>query len=182
MRRASLCLSLLFLSLFLTAMPAFADLNGATVTVNYLYPEQNDIYEVLGMGTVTSGGFTVNSFGQHDFTVYPDEITLTNVSGEDIQFTTADFNGYGLVVDSGGTPITGVTIAYNDIAGFDASRITFDGTDVWLNLEGLTTTPGLDLQLDLQFASGTTPEPSSITLFGLGVLSLAGVARRKLRL
>ncbi len=50
MRRCLIGLSLLLL--FVAATPAFADLAGATVTVNYLYPEQNDIYEVLGTGTV----------------------------------------------------------------------------------------------------------------------------------
>ncbi len=175
MKRAALLASLLLLFV-LSGIPAFADLNGANVTVNYLYPEINDIYEVLGTGTVTPGGFTVNSFGQHDFTVFPGDLTLTNVAGEDINFTSADFNGYGVVVNSGGTAISGVTIGFNDISGFDLTRVTFDATDVWVNLQGLTTTPGEDLQLDLQF----TPEPSSIALLGTGLIAALGVARRKL--
>jgi len=77
MKRAAL-LVLLFLFV-LSGLPAFADLDGATVTVNYLYPEINDIFQVLGTGVVTSGGFTVNSFGQHDFTVFPNDLVLTNV-------------------------------------------------------------------------------------------------------
>lgn len=174
MKRAAL---FLFLLLFvLSGIPAFADLDGANVTVNYLYPEINDIYQVLGTGVVTPGGFTVNSFGQHDFTVFPGDLVLTNVAGTDINFTAADFNGYGLVVNSGGNAITGVTIGFNDISGFDLSRVTFDATDVWINLQGLTTTPGEDLQLDLQFV----PEPGSIALLGTGLLAGFGVVKRKL--
>jgi hypothetical protein len=175
MKRAALLVSLLLLFV-LSGIPAFADLNGANVTVNYLYPEINDIYQVLGSGVVTPGGFTVNSFGQHDFTTFPSDLVLTNVAGENINFTGADFNGYGLVVDSGGTAITGVTIGFNNITGFDLTRVTFDATDVWINLQGLTTTPGQDLQLDLQFA----PEPGSIALLGTGLVAAFGVARRKL--
>jgi len=174
MKRAAL-LVLLFLFV-LSGLPAFADLDGATVTVNYLYPEINDIFQELGTGVVTSGGFTVNSFGQHDFTVFPNDLVLTNVFGSDVNFTAADFNGYGLVVDSGGTAITGVTIGFNNISGFDLSRVTFDATDVWINLQGLTTTPGQDLQLDLQFA----PEPGSIALLGTGLVAAFGVVRSKL--
>ncbi len=149
MKRAALLVSLLLLFV-LSGIPAFADLDGANVTVNYLYPEINDIYQVLGTGVVTPGGFTVNSFGQHDFTTFPSDLVLTNVAGFDINFTAADFNGYGMVVNSGGTAITGVSIAFNDISGFDLSRVTFDATDVWVNLQGLTTTPGEDF--DLRFA------------------------------
>src|ERR1051325_7498831 len=102
MRRSALLVSLLLLFV-LSGVPAFADLDGANVTVNYLYPEIDNIYQVLGTGDVNSGGFTVNSFGQHDFTVFPSDLVLTNVAGQDINFTSADFNGYGLVVNSGGT-------------------------------------------------------------------------------
>ncbi len=180
MKRITLTLSLLLL-VTLASGSALADLNNANVTVNYLYPEINDIYEVLGTGTVTSAGFTVNSFGQHNYTVYPSEIDLTNVSGGNINFTAADFNGYGLVVNSGGTPITGVTLLYSDVPGFTLSDVTFDGTDVWLNMEGLTTSPGLDLQLGLQFGGGTVPEPSSLLLLGSGVAAIFGFVRKKLR-
>jgi PEP-CTERM motif len=182
MQRLTLKLGLLLLLLLtLTAVPAFADLANANVTVNYLYPEINDVYEVLGTGTVTDSGFTVNSFGQHDFTVFPDEITLTNVSGGNVNFTAADFNGYGVVVNFGGSPITGVTLEFTDISGFDISRVTWDSNDVWVNLQGLTTTPGLDLQLGLEFGGGggTTPEPSSILLMGSGLAAVVGFSRRK---
>jgi hypothetical protein len=174
MKRAALLLCLL--AFVLSGLPAFADLDGANVTVNYLYPEINDVFQVLGTGVVTPGGFNVNSFGQHDFTTFPTDLVLTNVAGENINFTAADFNGYGLVVNSGGSAITGVTIGFNDIDGFDLSRVTFDATDVWINLQGLTTTPGKDLELDLQFV----PEPGSIMLLGSGLLAAFGVVRRKL--
>ena len=175
MRRAALLASLLLLFV-LSGVPAFADLDGANVTVNYLYPEIDQIYQVLGTGDVTPGGFTVNSFGQHDFTVFPNDLVLTNVFGSDVNFTSADFNGYGLVVNSGGTAITGVSIAFNNISGFDLSRVTFDGTDVWINLQGLTTSPGEALDLSLQFV----PEPGSIALMGTGLIAAFGVVRRRL--
>jgi uncharacterized protein YjbI with pentapeptide repeats len=175
MKRAALLVSLLLL-FALSAVPAFADLDGANVTVNYLYPEIDQIYQELGTGVVTPGGFTVNSFGQHDFTTFPTDLVLTNVFGSDVNFTGADFNGYGLVVNSGGTAITGVTLGFNNISGFDLSRVTFDATHVWVNLEGLTTTPGRDLELDLEFV----PEPGSIMLLGSGLVAAFGVARRKL--
>jgi PEP-CTERM motif len=179
MRRSVLCACLLLVAL--SGVHAFADLNGANVTVNYIYPNIGTIYQVLGTGTVTGGGFTVNSFGQHDFTTYPTDITLTNVLGQDVMFIPASFNGYQLVVNSGGSAITGFSVAFNDIAGFVPSDVSFDATDVWINLQGLTTTPGLDLQLDLNFGS-TVPEPGTLIMFGSGVLGLAGMLRRKINL
>lgn len=183
MKALALKLSLLLVVLSL-AVPAFAsvdNLDGANVTVNYLYPEIGDIYQVLGTGDVNSGGFTVNSFGQHDFTVYPDEFTLTNVAGTDITFTPADFNGYGIVVNMGGSPITGVFLEFSNIDGFDISRVTFDDHNVWVNLEGLVTHPGLALEVGLEFGEGTVPEPGTWLLLGSGVVTLIGFARRRLR-
>ena len=159
---------------------AFASgLDGDNVTVNYLYPDMSTVYQVLGTGTVTPSGYTVNSFGQHNYTVFPTDITLTNVVGSDVNFLTATFNGYQLINNSGSPAITGVTVAFSDITGFSASDVTFDSTDVWLNLQGLTTTPGLDLQLDLQFATAT-PEPATLVLFGTALLAMAPLVLKRI--
>jgi hypothetical protein len=148
-------------------------LDGDNVTVNYLYPDIGTIYQTLGTGTVTSAGFTVNSFGQHNYTVYPSEITLTNVFSSDVYFLSASFNGYELIDNTGSPAITGVSVAFSDIAGFSSSDVSFDPTHVWLNLQNLTTTPGLDLELDLQFGSTQTPEAATLLLFGTAVLGIA---------
>lgn len=170
----------LAIALFVFAGQAFAgSLDGDTVTVNYLYPDINTVYQVLGTGTVTPAGFTTNSFGQHNFTVYPSEITLTNVVGQDVNFLSASFNGYQMVNDTGSPAITGVSVAFSDVAGFSASDVSFDATDVWLNMQGLVTTPGLDIQLDLQFASAT-PEPGTLLLFGTALLGMAPLILRRI--
>jgi hypothetical protein len=162
--------------LLLSGAPAFADLLGDSVTVNYLYPDINSVYTTLGSGTVTAGGFTVNSFSQHDFTVFGSEIDLSNVNAGDVFFLSSSFNGYQLINNSGGDAITGVSIITNNISGFDASRISFDANDVWVNLHDLTTTSGLDLQLGLNFNS--VPEPGTLAALGVGLAAI-GVLRRK---
>ncbi len=63
---------------------ARADLIGQSVEIDYLYPTQADIYQVLGTGIVTGPGYTVNSFGQHNYTVTGSQITLLNVAGSEV--------------------------------------------------------------------------------------------------
>jgi hypothetical protein len=162
--------------MLLSAAPTFADLIGDNVTVNYLFPNIDTVFQTLGTGTVTAGGFTTNSFGQHDFTVFGSELDLTNVFGFNVFFLSASFNGYEMINNSGDPAITGVSIALNNVAGFDASRISFDATHVWVNMQSLTTNAGPDLKLDLSFAS--VPEPGTFVVLGVGLGAL-GVLRRK---
>jgi len=181
MRTKRTVISSLAVVLFVFAGRTFAsDLNGNSVTVNYLYPNMSTVYQTLGTGTVTGAGFTTNSFGQHQFTVFPSEITLTNVLGSDVNFLIGSFNGYQMIDNTGSPAITGVTVAFNDVAGFTASDVSFDATDVWINMQGLTTTPGLDLQLDLQFASTSVPEPGSLLLFGTALLGMAPLVLKRI--
>jgi hypothetical protein len=169
----------LLLPLFFCA-PAFADLSDANVTVNYLYPDMGTIFQVLGTGTVTDSGFKVDFENEEQFAVYPNTLQLFNLTGGYISVDPADFNGFQLAVNAGGSPITGITIEFSNISGFDLSRVTFNSDDVWINLEGLTLNPGgLDLQLGLDFSSSTTPEPTSILLFTSGIAAAWGVCRRR---
>jgi len=154
-------------------------LDGDNVTVNYLYPDSSTVYQNLGTGTVSAAGFTVNSFGQHNYTVFPSEITLTNVLGQDVNFLSAAFNGYELIDNTGSPAITGVTVGFSDVAGFDASRVSFDATHVWLNMQSLITTPGEDIELDLQFGTVTTPEPATLLLFGTALLGMAPLVLKR---
>jgi len=161
------------------AVSARADLIGQSVEIDYLYPTQADIYQVLGTGTVTGPGYTVNSFGQHDYTVTGSQITLLNVAGEEVTFLSAIFNGYGLT-ETGGSPatITGVTVdSATDVSGFDSSRVSFDSTDVFLNMQSLSTEAGQEVVLDLQFGSSSVPEPGTLGFLGLGLAAM-GIVRR----
>lgn len=183
MKRTRFLLLALAASALLAGTQAFAnDLTGDNVTVNYLYPDIGTVFQNLGSGNVTASGFTVNSFGQHNYTVYPAEITLTNVAGFDITFLSASFNGYQLINNSGSPAITGVTVAFSDVAGFTSSDVTWNATNVWLNMQSLVTTPGLDIQLDLQFGPAPEPATSSLLFFELlGAAALFGLKTKAWR-
>ena len=125
--------------LVLSALPASAGLIGQPVTVDYIYPDQATVYQVLGSGTVTAGGFTVNSYGQHNVTVTDSQFILQNVFDSSVNFTPASFNGYEVIE-------TAVPRHYrfhrrwrDKISGFDASRVSFDGTHLFVNMHDLTT-------------------------------------------
>lgn len=165
--------------LVLSALPAHAGLIGQSVTVDYIYPNQSTVLDVLGTGSVTAGGFTVNSFGQHNVTVTDAQIMLQNVAGTSINFVTAAFNGYELI-EAGGSPvtITGVAVdSATNVSGFDASRVSFDATHVFLNMHDLTTQNLQEVVLDLQFGSSSVPEPISAGMVGFG-LAVTGLVRR----
>ncbi len=164
--------------LLLCAGQAFADLIGDTVTVDYLYPDISTVFQVLGTGTVTAGGFTVHTgpSGMFNYTVFGSEVALTFDIGA--HFLPASFNGWELINDTGSPAINGVTVGFFDVPGFDDSRVTFDATHVWLNMADLVASPGQDVQLDLRFA---TPEPTTIALLGLGVGALGFLRYRLFR-
>lgn len=175
--RSTVALSIAMVALL--AAPARAGLLSQPVEVDYLFPTIGDVNPVLGTGTVTAGGFTVNSFGQHNYTVSDTQIVLQNVHGDDISFTAADFNGYELI-ETGGSPaiISGFSVnAATNVTGFNSSRVTFDATHVWLNMQDLVTSAGQGVVLDLTFGTSTVPEPGSFAFVGLGAAALALMRR-----
>ncbi len=167
------------LVLVMAVAPASAGLISQPVEVDYLYPTIGTILGTMGTGTVTAGGFTVNSFDQHDYTVFDTQIVLRNVTSGSIYFTSSTFNGYGLTL-TGVAPVTisGVTVnSATNVSGFDSSRISFDSTHVWLNMQSLETYPNEAVVLDLSFADTSVPEPATAWLVGLTLVG-AGLVRR----
>jgi len=161
----------------------------------------------INFGYIVSDTFTLastNTVSGFDFTVwaYPGDTALT----VDWSITSAEFGGttYG----SGTASLTSSFISSNQY-GYDIDSLSASGLNVvvgagtyWLNLQNATTAFGDPLFWDensglssaSESAIGTiaseafdirgqgpeSPEPSSILLFGSGILGLAGLLRRKL--
>ena len=166
--------------------PAHAQgLNGQMVNVTILYPNKATVYENEGTQTVTATGATfLDKYGNTTTTVTPGQVVFTCTSSG--TFSPATFNGFQ-IAETGGAPatITGVSLnPSSSLAGFDASRISFDTKDVFANVQGLSFVQGQNVTLDLSFLPPTpaaVPEPSATLTFALAALGLGGlmVAARK---
>lgn len=171
----------------LTAFTAKADLIGQPVEVYYDYPTIGSVFATLGTGTVTAGGITLGnppmSSPTSDYTVFGAQIVLENVFNETLNYGSATFNGY-VLTETGGSPaaITGVSIdRTTNVSGFTSSDVSFDSTDVYLNMQGLQPAPTQEVVLDLNFGSiSSVPEPGTVGLLyaGLALAVLHKAARR----
>lgn len=124
-----------------------------------------------------------------DVDVAASQIVIANslTGNTTANFPSSSFSGLNLF-DSSHTvdTITGVSInPASNLAGFDASRLTFDADNVYTNLQGLTFQPDTRLILDVTFApevSAAAPEPSPFALIALiGSIGLAVRARKHMQ-
>lgn len=172
----------------LAALPARADLIGQPVDVSFVYPDVGSILQDQGVQTISSGGatysFVYNSAPEINTLVTPGQIEITNVTGSDLFFDLADFNGIQ-VSEVGDFPdaISGVSLdaGATTLAGAASVPVTFDASDVYVNLAGVDFSSGAVLAFDLTFSGSQpsgAPEPASLALAATG---LAAVTLRKRR-
>ena len=161
----------------------------------------------INFGYVVSDTFVLsvaNTIQSFNFWVwaYPGDTALT----VDWSITSQEFGG---TTFGSGTASLSSTFVSSNQYGYDIDKLSASGLDLelgsgtyWLNLQNATTLFGDPLYwdensgrssasesavgtiaseaFDVNACGGFIPEPSSILLFGSGILGLAGVLRRKL--
>jgi hypothetical protein len=162
----------------LSATPASAALLlGKTVELSHQFP-------ALGSPDFGVNNFTVGTSAPVDYagiaTYFATDTTFNmNVfCGQGCGWTTTSFNGF-VLSDVFGTvdAFTGVAInAATNYLGFDASRISFDANNIYVNLQGLTANG--TITLDINGAAGGVPEPAAWAMMLAG-FGLVGVAMRR---
>ena len=159
------------------AAPANAALLlGKTIQLSYLFPDQGSIFEGPNNNTVGTTGDTV-FFGLVHAT--PGDRTLTvTLPGFSGGFSGGSFNGVRLH-DAFNTvaAFTSVTVSsLSNVAGFDASRVSFDADNIYLNFSGLNIRSDFFAQVDI---GGGVPEPAAWALMIAGFGLVGAAARRR---
>ena len=160
-------------------------LMGKTVSFTYLFPNISTVIGfpadgnyVVGAGVEIPNGFAVGE-GSLDIS---DSNILADFSIF-IGYGPALFHGFR-ITDVNGTiaSFTSVSVdAITNMVGFDASRVTFDADNIWVNWQGLGSDPNTVVSININGGGGgTVPEPTSLALFAAALFA-AGVLRRKAR-
>jgi PEP-CTERM motif len=175
---------------FALALPAAAapSLIGDNVTINWLFPDTSTLFATT---TVTvGGGVEVTCPGPDPLCsgfVLPTtidigatSIVVTEAAGS--AWNPAAFNGLDFTsLDFGpGIILTGFSL-FSDLAGLNASRISFTDHSISFNAEDLSfRTAPYTIRLDLITNVLPVPEPSTFALLGLA-LAAAVLTRRGAR-
>ncbi len=168
-----------------TARAQSLDGQAVTVTQNAYTP--TTIFRNLGTQTVTPTGVDFSAvLGAITITVTPNQVVFTTRPGSTVEYTAAPFNGFQ-IAQTGALPasFTSVTLdAASNVNGFDASRISFDSTNIFVNFQGLRALSDQSVTLNLGFAPAVAavPEPSewlAMCMAGTSVMGLMVRARRR---
>jgi hypothetical protein len=168
--------------------PARAGFLGNTVGATFNDPDLATVFANLGTAVVGPGIEFPNAapFGAFGLDLSDTNIRIAVTDPTNLRFTFAAnaFNGYVFTSVGGTIPaITGVSVnPETNLAGFTASRLTFDANHIMVNLSGLVfigplnTLPLSVVSIDVQFAPTAVPAPPTL-LLGLVGVGCAGVAR-----
>ena len=171
----------------LPALASGAGLLGTTVDVRYHYDDGALTLNTLDAVVVAAGTELTCPGGADlcqaltaptqtlDLGASTIRYEFTGLNGATGGFNNVPVNGFAFESLFSGTTVTGVQLSTN-IAGLDASRLSFAAHSVQLDMHGLAMGPQAFFQLDLQTAP--VPEPASAALL-LGGLALFAARRRR---
>jgi hypothetical protein len=164
---------------------AHAGLINTTLTATYQFPALAAVYPlsswspptfVVGAGQETDGNIEGVTHLLVNFSNASLTITLDTVLANPT-WNTAAFNGplftSVLPLDIASASVDAVTT----MAGFDASRVSFDANNIAINWDGLGYVDGTVVQVDFVLAAAA--EPVSISMFGLGLVGLIAARRNR---
>jgi len=165
-------------SWMLVAAPASALFTGDVLNATYFYPTATSVYQNLGSQTPNPTATFVFSNGIKAV-ANPSNIALFLNPNT---FGTAAFNG-AVFTDLTQSNIIGVSLdGSSNLAGFDASRLTFTSNSISFNLQGLSNIPQSFIKANVQFGTGlgAVPEPATwaMLLVGFGGIGVAARSRR----
>ncbi len=168
-------LALLVVLVSAAAIPVRADvLAGDLIRTWELYPDLSTIYggpvDVIDPGTILA----FPSFAPI-VNIFFNDVNITIQMARDATAFTSAFNGFRFF-DVSEAPIGSVALdGATNVPGIDASRVTFDAQDIYVNFSGITYSTGQEVSLDVQAA----PEPSYLMLLVIAALLMLGFRRQK---
>jgi PEP-CTERM motif len=174
-------------ALLLPALASAAGLLGSTVDVRYHFENGPQVFHTLDSVLVGAGAELSCPGAAQICQVLTAPTQALDIGDRSIRYT---YDGAGSGFDAipingfafeslfdAGTVITGVTLTTGNIAGLDASRISFSAHSVQVDMRGLGLgAPQAFFQLDLQTVP--VPEPASVALL-LGGLALLAARQRR---
>lgn len=168
-------LSILFGSLIASGVAQASSLEGKTLGFQILFPTISDV-----ASDPLNGNYLVGPGVEIDNPLVTGNFSDTNLRA-DFHASFTYYAGYSFVgwhfFDVLGTigSFTGASLnSDTNIIGIDASRITFDANNIWVNLRGLSVTPSTVVSIDVSSIPSSVPEPEaySMLLAGLGLLGV----------
>ena len=163
---------------------AHAFVIGDTVHGEYLDPDKSTVSANLGNAVVGAGSEYSLVFDGIPITVDFDDDTLSLIfsPGGPTSFSSPTFTGLHFsdalnnIADIGNVNISGISNLV-----FGLSRVDFDANNIFINLAGLDVSPDSSVTFRITHEEPSTdmPLPGTISLLGLGLLSVSLIRKAK---
>jgi len=154
-----------------------------TVEVRVLYPDKNTIYASLGDQILEPGSTDIFALQNAQVFFFVTENSLQikdNLAGPFI-WGAAPFNGIQLLYQTGAN-ITGVSVDSTTSLPNFGSNVSFDSSDVFVNMQGLVLQPDTVVKLNIATDQVETsvPEPASWMVVATGLIAgMIGLRRKR---